>query len=57
MCECSELEPCMTETGMTCHWIARDLCSFCAPVSGEDNESLVDLYSEAEANEFLQGLA
>lgn len=31
LCGCSDVEPCINaRSGMTCWWIAADLCSFCA---------------------------
>lgn len=31
ICNCWDKDPCVDlETGLTCSWIALDLCSFCA---------------------------
>ena len=37
VCGCTDINPCVTCEGemgaTTCHWVANDLCSTCAPVA------------------------
>ena len=33
VCGCTYWNPCVDGLGMSCHWVARDLCSACAPIA------------------------
>ena len=57
ICGCTDITPCVGED-FTCSWADVDLCTFCADDGDdeqEDDEPLVRLYSEGEANLILRG--
>lgn len=61
VCGCTWTDPCLRASGSddalsfeACAWVARDLCSFCAEPESDD-EPLVEVFSEAEADALLGG--
>lgn len=53
ICGCTDITPCVGED-FTCSWADVDLCTFCAEQESDD-EPLVQIYSEGEANLILRG--
>jgi hypothetical protein len=67
MCGCTDEDPCFNESvgafapldgeypDETCHWVEKDLCSFCsAEQILKDEQQLVQLYSEADLKRFTR---
>ena len=53
VCGCSDFAPCIDHLGEACAWFAQDLCSACAD---QEQEAGVELYTEAEATDFIRQL-
>lgn len=65
-CGCTDLDPCIDpETGEPCSWVMSaaldgDICSACASIDEEEDQEqqpMVELFSEAQANAFLRSRA
>lgn len=64
ICGCTETDPCIRPAPglregqktllLACSWAAPDLCNFCAEQESDD-EPLVEVFSEAEADAILGG--